>query len=199
MTATEMTATSKDEILALADELQRTADRAGKEWGYWLLVTKAVTALRRTSSHNSSSTIEGGEAVAWQKRPTFGDRRIWTDVSDLPEDHQFWREQEYEIRPLYATPQHPASSIEASGDVREALELFSDEKNWRYGGRCDPNSGVFDATEVASKTAGDLERAFTDACDEAGCAYDNEALLQAIADLKVQATLAAPALNRMSG
>jgi hypothetical protein len=30
----------------------------------------------------------------------------------------------------------------------------------------------------------DIERAFRDACDEAGCAYDNEALLEAIQALK---------------
>lgn len=38
---------------------------------------------------------------------------------------------------------------------------------------------------------GDLERVFTDACDEAGCPYDNEALLEAISDLKARAALAA--------
>lgn len=49
------------------------------------------------------------------------------------------------------------------------------------------------ATDTANKIlalrAGpsDIERAFTDACDEAGCAYDNEALLQAISDLKARA------------
>ena len=33
----------------------------------------------------------------------------------------------------------------------------------------------------------DFERAFTDACDEIGCAHDNEALLEAIASLKKSA------------
>jgi hypothetical protein len=35
-------------------------------------------------------------------------------------------------------------------------------------------------------TPSDFERAFADACDEIGCAHDNEALLQAIADLKAR-------------
>lgn len=35
----------------------------------------------------------------------------------------------------------------------------------------------------------DLEAAFTEACDEAGCAYDNEALLQAIHKLKQENSL----------
>jgi hypothetical protein len=35
----------------------------------------------------------------------------------------------------------------------------------------------------------DLESAFTEACDEAGCEYNNEALLQAIAKLKQENSL----------
>lgn len=35
----------------------------------------------------------------------------------------------------------------------------------------------------------DLEASFTEACDEAGCAYDNEALLQAIHKLKQENSL----------
>jgi hypothetical protein len=35
----------------------------------------------------------------------------------------------------------------------------------------------------------DLEAAFTEACDEAGCEYDNEALLRAIAKLKQENSL----------
>jgi hypothetical protein len=42
---------------------------------------------------------------------------------------------------------------------------------------------AIDAAMPASPMS-DFERAFTDACDEIGCAHDNEALLQAIADLK---------------
>jgi hypothetical protein len=38
----------------------------------------------------------------------------------------------------------------------------------------------------AEPTRADFERVFQDACDEAGCAYDNEALLEAIASLKLQ-------------
>jgi hypothetical protein len=41
-------------------------------------------------------------------------------------------------------------------------------------------------------TDDDRDRVFTEACDEAGCAYDNEALLKAIADLKA-------GLQRMTG
>lgn len=40
-------------------------------------------------------------------------------------------------------------------------------------------------TRTEPQTApSDIERAFQDACDEAGCAYDNEALLEAIHALK---------------
>jgi hypothetical protein len=38
----------------------------------------------------------------------------------------------------------------------------------------------------AEPTRADFERIFQDACDEAGCTYDNEALLEAIASLKLQ-------------
>lgn len=44
----------------------------------------------------------------------------------------------------------------------------------------------FDCCEVHAVTAtpSDIETAFKEACDEAGCPYDNEALVQAIAGLK---------------
>jgi hypothetical protein len=38
----------------------------------------------------------------------------------------------------------------------------------------------------AEPTRADFERVFQDACDEAGCTYDNEVLLEAIASLKLQ-------------
>jgi len=40
------------------------------------------------------------------------------------------------------------------------------------------------AVPVRDDGAGDFERVFRDACDEAGCEYDNEALLSSIANLK---------------
>ena len=51
-----------------------------------------------------------GEAVAWQKRPVFGDirLRVWTPVEVDPEVQDFWRTVNYEIRPLYATPHRDA-------------------------------------------------------------------------------------------
>jgi hypothetical protein len=52
-------------------------------------------------------------------------------------------------------------------------------------------TGVEDAADailrnlnVPQTAPSDIERAFRDACDEAGCAYDNEALLEAIHALK---------------
>ncbi len=41
----------------------------------------------------------------------------------------------------------------------------------------------------------DIERAFIEACDEIGCAYDNEALLSAIAGFKKEMRLQANALS----
>jgi hypothetical protein len=41
----------------------------------------------------------------------------------------------------------------------------------------------------------DLDRALADACDEIGCARDNEALLVAISELKRQQTLNTAALR----
>lgn len=49
----------------------------------------------------------------------------------------------------------------------------------------------FDCCEVfaLTKPASDADVAFREACDEAGCAYDNEALLQSIAKLKQENSL----------
>ncbi|WP_293880512.1 hypothetical protein [Sphingomonas sp.] len=56
---------------------------------------------------------------------------------------------------------------------------------------------VDDGASPVKAAPSDIERAFTDAYDEAECAYDNEALLQAIHDLKTvkAAPVARPSVN----
>lgn len=106
-----------------------------------------------------------------------------------------------------------ASPVFGMAGVREALEecasrcrydgdLFHDQGNelrrdasWKAAGMA--NAALATLPAPASQNsptrpdglggAGDLERAFNDACDQAGCAYDNEALLESIADLKRRA------------
>jgi hypothetical protein len=59
-----------------------------------------------------------------------------------------------------------------------------------------PGCGTPGCTDPSCKYGQDeciFERVFKDACDEIGCAYDNEALLQAIHDLKTSARLLADA------
>jgi hypothetical protein len=80
------------------------------------------------ASHSRLSAVS--EPVAWQRRPTFGDYRVWSSVSASPEDHEFWREQEYEIRPLYTRePQQPSAgnaTHDALSDAHRALVAFKD-------------------------------------------------------------------------
>jgi hypothetical protein len=46
---------------------------------------------------------------------------------------------------------------------REALEAFADERNWRLGGRFDPNSPNFDGVKTAQEALADLENDDLDA------------------------------------
>jgi len=89
-----------------------------------------------------------GEAVAWQKRPVFGDirLRVWTPVEADPEVQDFWRMVNYEIRPLYATPQSISTReavIEECAKLCEGLrhvDYPSETSEW--------SSGTFDCAQA---------------------------------------------------
>ena len=97
---------------------------------------KAVLAL---------SPAPEGEAVAWQKRPVFGDirLRVWTLVEADPEVQDFWRTVNYEIRPLYATASTREAVIEECAKVCEGLrhvDYPSETSEW--------SSGTFDCAQA---------------------------------------------------
>ena len=106
---------------------------------YYEAAAKAVLAL---------SPAPEGEAVAWQKRPVFGDirLRVWTLVEADPEVQDFWRTVNYEIRPLYATPQSISTReavIEECAKVCEGLrhvDYPSETSEW--------SSGTFDCAQA---------------------------------------------------
>ena len=106
---------------------------------YYEAAAKAVLAL--------SPAPEGG-AVAWQKRPVFGDirLRVWTPVEADPEVQDFWRTVNYEIRPLYATPQSISTReavIEECAKLCEGLrhvDYPSETSEW--------SSGTFDCAQA---------------------------------------------------
>jgi len=106
---------------------------------YYEAAAKAVLAL---------SPAPEGEAVAWQKRPVFGDirLRVWTPVEADPEVQDFWRTVNYEIRPLYATPQSISTReavIEECAKVCEGLrhvDYPSETSEW--------SSGTFDCAQA---------------------------------------------------
>jgi hypothetical protein len=65
------------------------------------------------------------QPVAWQKRPTFGELRLWTRCGDHAEDQEFWRKQGYEVRELYANPPAPPKEVLArviDGEAWAAIE-----------------------------------------------------------------------------
>ena len=106
---------------------------------YYEAAAKAVLAL---------SPAPEGEAVAWQKRPVFGDirLRVWTPVEADPEVQDFWRTVNYEIRPLYATPQSISTReavIEECAKLCEGLrhaDYPSETSEW--------SSGTFDCAQA---------------------------------------------------
>lgn len=76
-------------------------------------------------------------------------------------------------RVVFDRDNHP--SDEVMRELDQALEAFSSRV---------PYEEQPVATEAVDTAQAAVERAFTDACDEIGCAYDNEALLTAIRNLK---------------
>jgi len=113
--------------------------RAALDRPYYEAAAKAVLAL---------SPAPEGEAVAWQKRPVFGDirLRVWTPVEADPEVQDFWRMVNYEIRPLYATPQSISTReavIEECAKLCEGLrhvDYPSETSEW--------SSGTFDCAQA---------------------------------------------------
>jgi hypothetical protein len=106
---------------------------------YYEAAAKAVLAL---------SPAPEGEAVAWQKRPVFGDirLRVWTPVEADPEVQDFWRTVNYEIRPLYATPQS-ISTREAV--IEECAKLCEGLRHVDYPAETSEwSSGTFDCAEA---------------------------------------------------
>jgi hypothetical protein len=71
-------------------------------------------------------------------------------------------------------------------DMAEQMDDEFVEDNGSTSRRVTPNQLIAELSEraVPQTAPSDIERAFQDACDEAGCAYDNEALLEAIHALK---------------
>jgi hypothetical protein len=77
-----------------------------------------------------------------------------------------------------------APPLRAERERRMVAEISFDPTNHHNALKCpycNPKGLAFAEPQTAPS---DIERAFQDACDEAGCAYDNEALLEAIHALK---------------
>jgi len=68
------------------------------------------------------------EPVAWQKRPLFVFPSFWTEIDGDPETLNFWREKDYEVRPLYAAPvPHLSEETVQPVDWKEAVQNFIEQ------------------------------------------------------------------------
>jgi hypothetical protein len=80
-------------------------------------------------------SVSNSKPDGWQKRPLTGDNRVWSHCDPDPDERQFYLEQGYELRPLFASAVTPDVAM-----LGAAIAVYNDV--WDHSGPIDAGNVV---------------------------------------------------------